>query len=58
MRVLLLEMVNLPFGMRPTAAARPQRSGHDLNDDEAVVKILIYSFMSFIHNFILRRIAE
>ena len=57
MRVLLLEMVNLPFGMRPTAAARPQRSG-DLNDDEAVVKILIYSFMSFIHNFILPRIAE
>ena len=42
MRVLLLEMVNLPFGMRPTAAARPQRPGHDLNDDEAVVKKLIY----------------
>ena len=57
MRVLLLEMVNLPFGMRPTAGARPQQSGY-LNDDEAVVKKLIYSFMSFIHNFILPRIAE
>ena len=57
MRVLLLEMVNLPFGMRPTAAAQPQQSGY-LNDDEAVVKKLIYSFMSFIHNFILPRIAE
>ena len=57
MRVLLLEMVNLPFGMRPTAATRPQQSGY-LNDDEAVVKKLIYSFMSFIHNFILPRIAE
>ena len=45
MRVLLLEMVNLPFGMRPIAAAQPQQSGY-LNDNEAVVKKLIYSFMS------------
>ena len=57
MRVLLLEMVNLPFGMRPTAAARPQQSGY-LNDNEAVVRKLIHSFMSFSQNFILLRIAE
>ena len=57
MRVLFLEMVNLPFGMHPTAAAQPQRSGY-LNDNEAVVRKLIHSFMSFIQNFILLRIAE
>ena len=57
MRVLLLEMVNLPLGMRPKAAARPQQSGY-LNDDEAVIRKLIHSFMSFIQNFILLRIAE
>ena len=43
-RVLLLEMVNLPFGMRPKAAAQPQQSGY-LNDNEAVVKKLIHSFI-------------
>ena len=44
MRVLLLEMVNLPFGMRPKAAAQPQQSGY-LNDNEAVVRKLIHSFI-------------
>ena len=57
MRVLLLEMVNLPLGMRPKAAAQPQQSGY-LNDNEAVIRKLIHSFMSFIQNFILLRIAE
>ena len=57
MQVLFLEMVNLPFGMHPKAAAQPQQSGY-LNDNEAVVTKLIHSFMSFIQNFTLLRIAE
>ena len=50
-------MVHLPLGIRPKAAAQPQQSGY-LNDNEAAVRKLIHSFMSFIHNFILLRIAE
>ena len=57
MQVLFLEMVNLPFGMHPKAAAQPQQSGY-LNDNKAVVTKLIHSFMSFIQNFTLLRIAE